>query len=100
MDEANYSKLSQRQIDRKETDILISLASVTQRGLAKMIGCHESKISRVDWRFMAAVMCGLGMESDVSPISKGFQEALRVVLGEKRKAPTVEVEANQISMQF
>lgn len=100
MEHANESKLSQRQIDRKETEILISLAFVTQRGLAKMIGCHESKISRADWRFIAAVICALGMGSDIDPISKGFQEALRVVLGEKRKAPAGTEASEQITMNF
>ncbi|WP_419771760.1 CII family transcriptional regulator [Escherichia coli] len=35
----------QRDVDRAETDLLINLSTLTQRGLAKMIGCHESKIS-------------------------------------------------------
>ncbi|EOO8887247.1 CII family transcriptional regulator, partial [Escherichia coli] len=48
MSQTSYSKLSQREIDRAETDLLINLSTLTQRGLAKMIGCHESKISRTD----------------------------------------------------
>ncbi|WP_460182016.1 CII family transcriptional regulator, partial [Escherichia coli] len=47
----------QRDVDRAETDLLINLSTLTQRGLAKMIGCHESKISRTDWRFIASVLC-------------------------------------------
>ncbi|EOJ7376152.1 CII family transcriptional regulator, partial [Escherichia coli] len=43
-------------VDRAETDLLINLSTLTQRGLAKMIGCHESKISRTDWRFIASVL--------------------------------------------
>ena len=46
MAQASYSKPTQREIDRAETDLLINLSTLTQRGLAKMIGCHESKISR------------------------------------------------------
>ncbi|WP_241723911.1 CII family transcriptional regulator, partial [Cronobacter sakazakii] len=42
MENASYSKPSQRDIDRAETDLLINLSTVTQRGLAKMVGCHES----------------------------------------------------------
>ncbi|MCH4637866.1 lambda phage CII family protein, partial [Escherichia coli] len=53
MEQTSYSKLSQRDVDRAETDLLINLSAITQRGLAKMIGCHESKISRTDWRFIA-----------------------------------------------
>ncbi|MBY7545847.1 CII family transcriptional regulator, partial [Escherichia marmotae] len=57
MTQASYSKPTQREIDRAETDLLINLSTLTQRGLAKMIGCHESKISRTDWRFIASVLC-------------------------------------------
>ena len=64
MEQTNYSKLSQRDVDRAETDLLINLSTLTQRGLAKMIGCHESKISRTDWRFIASVLCAFGMASD------------------------------------
>uniref|UniRef100_UPI000AECC1C7 CII family transcriptional regulator n=1 Tax=Escherichia coli TaxID=562 RepID=UPI000AECC1C7 len=41
MERTSYSKLSQRDVDRAETDLLINLSTLTQRGLAKMIGCHE-----------------------------------------------------------
>ncbi|ELI2067614.1 hypothetical protein R4Q15_001054, partial [Escherichia coli] len=41
MAQASYSKPTQREIDRAETDLLINLSTLTQRGLAKMIGCHE-----------------------------------------------------------
>ncbi|WP_072290934.1 CII family transcriptional regulator, partial [Escherichia coli] len=67
MEQASYSKLTQREIDRAETDLLINLSTLTQRGLAKMIGCHESKISRTDWRFIALVLCSLGNASYTSP---------------------------------
>ncbi|WP_244599094.1 CII family transcriptional regulator, partial [Escherichia coli] len=30
----------QGDVDRAETDLLINLSTLTQRGLAKMIGCH------------------------------------------------------------
>lgn len=56
MSQTSYSKLSQRDIDRAETDLLINLSALTQRGLAKMIGCHESKVSRTDWRYIAAML--------------------------------------------
>lgn len=85
MENASYSKLSQRDIDRAETDLLINLSTVTQRGLAKMVGCHESKISRTDWRFIASVLCAFGMDSDISPISRAFRHALEGLT--KEKAP-------------
>lgn len=83
MEHASNSKLSQRDIDRAETDLLINLSTVTQRGLAKMVGCHESKISRTDWRFIAAVLCAFGMDSDISPISRAFRHALEGITNEK-----------------
>lgn len=85
MENASYSKPSQRDIDRAETDLLINLSTVTQRGLAKMVGCHESKISRADWRFIAAVLCAFGMDSDISPISRAFRHALEGITKEKRQ---------------
>lgn len=85
MEHASYSKPTQRDIDRTETDLLINLSTVTQRGLAKMVGCHESKISRTDWRFIASVLCAFGMDSDISPISRAFRHALEGLT--KEKAP-------------
>lgn len=86
MEHANYSKPTQRDIDRAETDLLINLSTLTQRGLARMIGCHESKISRTDWRFIASVLCAFGMDSDISPISRAFRYALEGITKEKRPA--------------
>lgn len=82
---ANNSKPTQRDIDRAETDLLINLSAITQRGLAKMIGCHESKVSRTDWRFIASILCAFGMDSDISPISRAFRCALEGIT--KEKAP-------------
>ncbi|HGC0747940.1 TPA: CII family transcriptional regulator [Escherichia coli] len=87
MEQTNYSKLSQRDVDRAETDLLINLSTLTQRGLAKMIGCHESKISRTDWRFIASVLCAFGMASDISPISRAFKYALDEITNKKRPEP-------------
>ncbi|HAM5294870.1 TPA: hypothetical protein IB055_005266, partial [Escherichia coli] len=69
-----------------------------QRGLAKMIGCHESKISRTDWRFIASVLCAFGMASDISPISRAFKYALDGITKKKRPAATERSE--QIQMEF
>ena len=94
----SYSKLSQRDVDRAETDLLINLSTLTQRGLAKMIGCHESKISRTDWRFIASVLCAFGMASDISPISRAFKYALDGIT--KKKSPVAAGDSKQIDMQF
>ncbi len=98
MERTSYSKLSQRDVDRAETDLLINLSAITQRGLAKMIGCHESKISRTDWRFIASVLCAFGMASDISPISRAFKYALDGLTNKKRPAATERSE--QIQMEF
>ncbi|EOW5547544.1 CII family transcriptional regulator [Escherichia coli O5:H32] len=98
MERTSYSKLSQRDVDRAETDLLINLSTLTQRGLAKMIGCHESKISRTDWRFIASVLCAFGMASDISPISRAFKYALDEIT--KKKSPAATEDFKQIDMQF
>jgi len=98
MERTSYSKLSQRDVDRAETDLLINLSAITQRGLAKMIGCHESKISRTDWRFIASVLCAFGMASDISPISRAFKYALDGLTNKKRPAATERSE--QIQMEY
>ncbi|MGK4442668.1 CII family transcriptional regulator [Yersinia enterocolitica] len=99
MERASNSKPTQRQIDRAETDLLINLSMLTQRGLAGMVGCHESKISRIDWRFMAAVFCAFGMASEISPISRAFQDAFGVLT--KQKSPRLGGDSEQqITMSF
>ncbi|CND49181.1 CII family transcriptional regulator [Yersinia enterocolitica] len=99
MERASNSKLTQRQIDRAETDLLINLSTLTQRGLASMVGCHESKISRTDWRFMAAVICAFGMASEISPISRAFQDAFGLLT--KQKSPRQGRDsAEQITLNF
>ena len=98
MERTSYSKPTQRDDDRAETDLLINLSAITQRGLAKMIGCHESKISRTDWRFIASVLCAFGMASDISPISRAFKYALDGIT--KKKSPAATEDFKQIDMQF
>lgn len=98
MTSASYSKLDQREVDRAETDLLINLSTLTQRGLAKTIGCHESKISRTDWRFIASVLCAFGMDSDISPISRAFKHVLEGIT--KAKPPVAAEGSEQITMSF
>ncbi|WP_309476195.1 CII family transcriptional regulator [Escherichia coli] len=62
------------------------------------IGCHESKISRTDWRFIASVLCAFGMASDISPISRAFKYALDEIT--KKKSPAATEDFKQIDMQF
>lgn len=97
MENAKHSKLNQRDIDRAETDILIGVSLLTQRGMAKMIGCHESKLSRTDWRFIASVICALGIAADVSPIGRALQDLYRTV--GKKKSPA-RTEDFQMTMEF
>lgn len=97
-EQASNSKPTQRDVDRAETDLLINLSAITQRGLAKMVGCHESKISRTDWRFIAAVLCAFGMDSDVSPISRAFRCALTELT--KKNRPAATERSDQINMDF
>ncbi|MFV8801776.1 MULTISPECIES: CII family transcriptional regulator [Yersinia] len=98
MERASNSKPTQRQIDRAETDLLINLSMLTQRGLAGMVGCHESKISRIDWRFMAAVFCAFGMASEISPISRAFQDAFGALTKQKSQQKGRDFE--QITINF
>ena len=86
MERTSYSKLSQRDVDRAETDLLINLSAITQRG------------SRTDWRFIASVLCAFGMASDISPISRAFKYALDGLTNKKRPAATERSE--QIQMEF
>ncbi|EIT7613515.1 hypothetical protein L3E27_004664, partial [Escherichia coli] len=62
------------------------------------IGCHESKISRTDWRFIASVLCAFGMASDISPISRAFKYARDEIT--KKKYPAATEDFKQIDMQF
>ncbi len=56
MERTSYSKLSQRDVDRAETDFTINLSAITQRGLAKMIGCRiEDKQNGL--RFTTGLVC-------------------------------------------
>ncbi|MFT8211556.1 MAG: CII family transcriptional regulator [Symbiopectobacterium sp.] len=98
MEHAKTRKPTQQEIDRAETDLLITLSSLTNRGLAKMVGCHESKISRTDWRFIASVLCAFGMASDISPVSMAFSYALENI--SKKKSPVCKTEDSQVTMEF
>lgn len=99
MEHATHSKLNPRDVDRAETDVLIGISQLTQRGMAKMIGCHESKLSRTDWRFVASVICALGIAAEVSPIGRALQDLYKTI--GKKKSPTAgTADDYQITMTF
>lgn len=98
-DTANYSKPSQRDIDRAETDILIALSHLTGRKFAELSGWHESKVSRMNWRDVATALCIFRMAAECSPIGKALQDLYRTV-GNK-KPPVCKTEGlDQITLEF
>ncbi|HFD7741101.1 TPA: CII family transcriptional regulator [Serratia marcescens] len=56
MEVANYSKPTEQEINRAETNLLLTLSLVSNREFARLAGCHESKISRTDWRYVATIL--------------------------------------------
>ncbi|WP_338510120.1 CII family transcriptional regulator [Erwinia aphidicola] len=98
MDHANYSKPTQREIDRAETDLLLTISTLTGRKFAELADCHETKISRTDWRFIAKVFCIARMAAEVSPIGRAMQDFYRAV-GNK-KAPALTEADSQITIEF
>ncbi|KHS76997.1 regulatory protein [Pectobacterium brasiliense] len=98
MDNANYSKPTQREIDRAETDLLITVSQVTGRKFAELAGWHESKISRMNWRDIATIFCIAKMAAECSPLGWAIQEAYKAV-GIK-KSPAATEDSEQISMNF
>lgn len=98
MEHANYSKPTQREIDRAETDLLITLSQLTGRTFADMAGWHESKVSRMNWRDIATVFCITRMALEVSPLGRALQGVYQAV-GNK-KAPAVTEADSQMTMTF
>ncbi|AVQ88958.1 MAG: CII family transcriptional regulator [Plesiomonas shigelloides] len=98
MRNASYSKPTQRQIDRAETDILIALSQLTQRKFAELSGWHESKVSRMNWRDVATAFCILKMATEVSPLGQVVREVFKVIGQKKSSAATEDFE--QLTMSF
>ncbi|EON88918.1 Bacteriophage CII protein [Plesiomonas shigelloides] len=98
MRNASYSKPTQRQIDRAETDILIALSQLTQRKFAELSGWHESKVSRMNWRDVATAFCILKMAAEVSPLGQVVREVFKVIGQKKSSAATEDFE--QLTMSF
>ncbi|AVF34259.1 CII family transcriptional regulator [Rahnella sikkimica] len=98
MDIANSRKPTQREIDRAETDLILTVSQLTGRKFADLAGWHESKISRMNWRDIATVFCIARMAAEVSPLGRVIQEAFKAV--GKQKAPAVTEASEQITMSF
>lgn len=98
MRDASYSKPTQRQIDRAETDILIALSQLTQRKFAELSGWHESKVSRMNWRDVATAFCILKMAAEVSPLGQVVREVVRAV-GQKKSSAATE-DLKQLTISF
>ncbi|KMV67627.1 regulatory protein [bacteria symbiont BFo1 of Frankliniella occidentalis] len=99
MDNANYSKPTQREIDRAETDLLITLSQLTGRQFAELAGWHETKVSRMNWRDIATIFCIARMAVEVSPIGRAIQDAYQAI-GNKKAPVTAEGCEKQISISF
>jgi len=99
MQDANYSKPTQREIDRAETDLLITLSQLTGRGFADLAGWNESKVSRMNWRDVATIFCIAKMAMEVSPLGRAIQGVYQAI--GQQKAPTAgTAEASQITIEF
>ena len=98
MELANTRKPTQREIDRAETDLILTVSHLTGRKFADLAGWHESKISRMNWRDIATVFCIARMAAEVSPLGRVIQEAFKAV--GKQKAPAVTEASEQITISF
>lgn len=85
MEVANYSKPTEQEINRAETDLLLTLSLVSNREFARLAGCHESKISRTDWRYIATILCVAKKSLEFSPLGMMVQEVVNAVNAKKQK---------------
>lgn len=85
MELANYSKPTEQEINRTETDLLLTLSLVSNREFARLAGCHESKISRTDWRYIATILCVAKKSLEFSPLGMMVQEVVNAVNAKKQK---------------
>ncbi|WP_336709838.1 MULTISPECIES: CII family transcriptional regulator [unclassified Cedecea] len=99
MEHASYSKPTQREIDRAETDLLITVSQLTGRTFAELAGWHESKVSRMNWRDIATVFCIARIAIEVSPIGRVLQE-IKQVAGKKKPPTAVTGDGSQITLDF
>ena len=85
MDLANYSKPTEQEINRAETDLLLTVSTITGREFARLAGCHESKISRTDWRYVATILCVAKKSLEFSALGMMVQEVVDAVNAKKQK---------------
>ncbi|CAI1021248.1 lambda phage CII family protein [Serratia ficaria] len=85
MELANYSKPTEQEINRAETDLLLTLSLVSNREFARLAECHESKISRTDWRYIATILCVAKKSLEFSPLGMMVQEVVNAVNAKKQK---------------
>ncbi|MCZ4057822.1 CII family transcriptional regulator [Pantoea sp. LMR881] len=99
MFDANYSKPTERELNRTESELLMLLAQMSNRKFAELADVHESKISRTDWRFIAKVICIAGMAAEVSPLGRALQDLYKAI-GYKKVPTALTVETSQITLEF
>lgn len=101
MEVANYSKPTEQEINRAETDLLLTLSLVSNREFARLAGCHESKISRTDWRYIATILCVAKKSLEFSPLGMMVQEVVNAVNAKKQKPLAVtKGSEQQITINF
>ncbi|MBN5205372.1 hypothetical protein JY462_11145 [Serratia marcescens] len=86
MELANYSKPTEQEINRAETDLLLTVSAITGREFARLAGCHESKISRTDWRYVATILCIAKKSVEFSVIGRVVQEMVQAAMPGNEKA--------------
>lgn len=86
MELANYSKPTEQEINRAETDLLLTVSAITGREFARLAGCHESKISRTDWRYITTILCIAKKSVEFSVIGRVVQEMVQAAMPGNEKA--------------
>ncbi|RZF18792.1 CII family transcriptional regulator [Serratia marcescens] len=87
METASYSKPTEQEINRAESDLLMAVSAISGREFAKMVGCHESKISRTDWRYVATILCVAKKSVEFSVIGRVVQEMVLAAMPGNEKTP-------------
>jgi hypothetical protein len=87
METASYSKPTEQEINRAETDLLLTVSAITGREFARLAGCHESKISRTDWRYVATILCIAKKSVEFSVIGRVVQEMVLAAMPGNEKTP-------------
>ncbi|MGQ6215282.1 CII family transcriptional regulator [Serratia sp. IR-2025] len=86
METASYSKPTEQEINRAESDLLMAVSAISGREFAKMVGCHESKISRTDWRYIATILCVAKKSVEFSFLGRMVQEMVLAAMPRNEKS--------------